>query len=374
MLSDLKVALVHEWLTVLGGSERVVKSFTRLFPEAPIYTSVFQKKNLGDYFSDQRIVTSWLQKIPFATKLYTKFLPLLPGAFEKFNLMDYDVVLSSSSSCAKGVITKAESMHVSYIHSPMRYAWDLYFDYMKDSGPITKFFYEAFDAGYPSMGSPQYPAGRLSSRQLQHSGQENREVLPAQSYGDQPAVDTHWFEPAAAPSRDYYYILSRLIPYKRIDLAVKAFNQLGRRLLIAGSGPELKNLKSMAKSNVEFLGRVSEEDSKRLYQNAKAFLFPGFEDFGITPVEAMASGTPVIAYGKGGVTDSVVPGKTGVFFPKQTTESLITGIEEFESLSLDPRDCRKRADFFSVDNFEEKMTEFIQEKWQEFSNRRYEIR
>jgi len=374
MLNNLKTALVHEWLTVLGGSERVVKSFTKILPQAPIYTSVYNPKTLGEYFSSQVIKTSYLQKLPFATKIYPKLLPLMPGAFEKFNLMDRDIVLSSSSSCAKGVITGAHTMHVSYIHSPMRYAWDLYFDYLQDSGPVTRFFMKKLMPRIRQWDSLNTQRVDYLIANSSTVAQRIEKYYRRKAVVINPPVDTSWFNLAPSPSRDYYFTLSRLIPYKRIDLAVEAFNRLGKKLLIAGAGPELGRLKKMAKPNVEFLGRVSEEESRRLYQNAKAFLFPGFEDFGITPVEAMASGTPVIAYGKGGVRDSVVENITGVFFPHQSVESLIEGVEDFENRNWDPKICRKRADVFSVDLFEGKIQAFLEEKWQEFSKRSYELR
>lgn len=355
----MKVAIVHEWLTIYGGSERVVEQLLKIFPDADIFTTVYNKKNMEKFFPPEKVHTSFMQNIPFSGKLYTKMLSLMPRAFESFDLSDYDLVISSSSACAKGVITSAETTHISYIHTPMRYAWDLYHNYMKSSGPITKLAMKKvmhkirqWDALSGLRVDNFIANSTIVQKRIKKVYRRNSEVI-------YPPVNTDFFTPNNKEPEDYYMILSRLIPYKRIDLAIHACNELGKKLIVLGAGPLEKELKKIAGPTIEFTGRLSDEESRDYYQRCRAFLFPGYEDFGITPVEAQACGRPVIAFGKGGALDSVISGKTGLFFKEQTVGALKDAITDFEKRHFDYTEIRKHAEAYSNDEFIRKMKEFI---------------
>jgi len=372
-LNKLRVAIVHDWLVSYGGAERVVEEFAALFPDAPIYTTVYDEKSIGHAFPGERVIPSYLQKIPFSRKYYRKMLTLMPGAFESFDLSDYDLVLSSSSSCSKGVLTSTSTLHISYIHTPMRYAWDLYPEYLANAGLITRF---AMKRQMP--GIRMWDA--LSSLRVDNFLANSREVAGriAKIYRRDatvlhPPVSTDFFTPEEnnINTDDYYLILSRFVPYKRIDLAIEACNRLGRNLVVIGDGPQEKELKEMAGPSVEFTGRIPDEEIREYYRNCRAFIFPGFEDFGITPVEAQACGRPVIAYGRGGALDTVIPGQTGLFFGEQTTESLEKGIIEFERMKWDSGLIRNHAEKFDRKLFIKKLRDFISislKNFQESSN------
>ncbi|MBN2656117.1 MAG: glycosyltransferase [Spirochaetales bacterium] len=358
----MRVAIVHEWLTIYGGSERVVEQILKLFPEADIFTTVYNEKNMARFFPPEKVHASFMQKIPFSGKFYTKMLSLMPRAFESFDLSDYDLVISSSSSCAKGVITRADTLHISYVHTPMRYAWDLYHDYMKSSGFITRTAMKKtmhrirqWDA-LSAMRVDYFIANsNLVKRRILKVYRREAEVI-------HPPVDTDFFEPNGKEAEEFFLILSRLIPYKRIDLAIKSCNELKRKLVIIGAGPLEKDLKKIASPTVEFKGRLSDSESRDYYQRCKAFLFPGFEDFGITPLEAQACGRPVIAYGSGGVLDSIEDGKTGVFFTEQTVSSMKEGILRFENMVFDSAAIRKHAERFSNYEFRNRLDSFIRSR------------
>jgi len=374
-INNLKTAIVHDWLTSYGGAERVVEELTGLFPDAPIYTSIYSRK-LKDIFPEEKIRTSYMQKLPGVHKYYRKLLSLMPRAFEEFDFSDYDLVISSSSSCAKGILTPASAMHISYVHTPMRYAWDLYPEYLSHSGFATR---AAMRRLMP--GIRQWDA--LTALRVDYFLANSTEVAARikktyrrDSYVLHPPVNTDFFTPLETTAEksantggtesiktpgngDYYLILSRFVEYKRIDLAIKACRTLNKPLVVIGSGPQEKELRKIAGPMTEFTGRLSDREIRSYYRNAKAFLFPGFEDFGITPVESMACGTPVIAYGKGGALDTVVPGKTGIFFYRQNEKALAEAIEESETVKWDSGIIRKHAEQFSRKIFTEKLTAFI---------------
>lgn len=332
--SKLKVAIVHDWLVNFGGAERVVLAILDLFPQAQIYTLVYDKKKMNQYFSNVKIHTSFVQKIPFATKLYTKMLSFMPRAFEAFNLTDFDIVISSSSSCAKGVITRPDSLHIAYIHTPMRYAWDLYYDYKKSSGFLTRFFMNLW---MPNLRLWDYVSSQRIDCIVANShyiAQRIKKFWNRQAKVVFPPVNTS-IRLENVDKEDYYVAFSRLVAYKRVDLAICACKKLGKRLLILGAGPQEKKLKILAKgatNSIEFLGRLSDKDTYKYMSKAKALLFCAKEDFGIIPVEAQSCMCPVIAYGVGGVCESVIDGKTGLFFQEQTVESLQEAIIKFEEM------------------------------------------
>lgn len=363
----MKVAIVHDWLANMGGAERIIKIFHELFPEAPIYTCVYNEEKMSSEFHSMNIRTTFIQKMPFGKSKYQVYLPLMPMAFEQLNLSEYDMVISSSSSCAKGVITRSNTLHICYCHTPMRYAWDFYFEYLKGKNPIIKSLiamqmhkirqWDRISADRVDyfIANSQNVADRIQKHYRRDS-----EVI-------YPPVDTEFYKPRDKDD-SFYLIVSRLVPYKRVDLAVKVFNELGLALKIIGSGGAYNTLKTIAKDNIEFLGRLSDEETKDYYARCKAFIFCGEEDFGITPLEAQACGRPVIAYGKGGALETVVDGVTGLFFYEQSELALKNAVEEFEKNIhiFDKTIIRENALKFDEDNFKIKILGFINQKYEEF--------
>ncbi len=330
----MKVAIVHDWLVNYGGAESVVESILKIYPDADIFTLVYDKRKIGKRFQNNIVVTSSLQKLPFATKLYTKLLKFMPKAFESFDFSNYDLVICSSSSCAKGVITPPDVPHIAYVHTPMRYAWDLFFDYRKRSGRLTRFFmdkwmHEIREWDYISSQriDTLIANSKYIARRIEKFWKRDSEVI-------YPPVHLEKFTPVKNPSLDYYVAFSRLVPYKRIDIALDACKALGKNLVVIGSGSEEKSLKKRAAGakNITFTGRISDEKLCAYLQNCKALIFCAEEDFGIVPLEAQACGRPVIAYGKGGACETVKDGKTGVFFSEQTASSAQEALERFEAL------------------------------------------
>lgn len=353
-LKDLKVAIVHDWLVSLGGAERVVESFLKLFPQADLYTSVYDPKKVK-LFKNRQVRTTFLQHWPLAKSKHQLFAPIRPLAFESIDLKGYDLVISSSSAEAKGVITGTDTLHISNIYTPVRYYWSGYKEYYANPGfgflnPIVRYF-------MPKMTKKlkiwDYAAAQRPDSLIAISKTVSERI---NKYYNRPStviyppVDVQRFANSSTKS-DYYLVVSRLVPYKRVDLAVEACTSLNRKLVVAGRGPELKNLKKLAGSSVEFVENPTDEDITKLYSKARGFIFSAEEDFGITPVEAMAAGTPVICYGKGGATETVVNGKTGVFHDKQSVESLSQAINKFESIKFDKEHIKQRASDFSEDKF-----------------------
>lgn len=353
-LKDLKVAIVHDWLVSLGGAERVVESLLKLFPQADLYTSVYDPKKVK-LFKNRQVRTTFLQHWPLAKSKHQLFASIRPLAFESIDLKGYDLVISSSSAESKGVITGTDTLHISNIYTPVRYYWSGYKEYYANPGfgllnPMVRYF-------MPKMTKKlkiwDYAAAQRPDSLIAISKTVSERI---NKYYNRPStviyppVDVQRFE-NSSPKSDYYLVVSRLVPYKRVDLAVEACTSLNRKLVVAGRGPELKNLKKLAGSSVEFVENPTDEDITKLYSKARGFIFSAEEDFGITPVEAMAAGTPVICYGKGGATETVVNGKTGVFHDKQSVESLSQAINKFESIKFDKKHIKQRASDFSEDKF-----------------------
>lgn len=355
----MKIAIVHEWLTVYGGSERVVEALHEIFPEAPIYCLVYDEKRMPERFKTYDIRPTFLQHVPMAKKHYQLFLPLMPYAYEQLDLTEYDVVITSSSSCSKGIITRSDALNICYCHTPIRYAWECYYDYTRDFGKLKKLLIGwqmhhirmwdrlAADRVDYFIANSNYIRQRIGKYYRRDS-----EVIF-------PPVNTHLYAPK--PKEDFYLIVSRLVAYKRVDLAVQAFNALGLPLVIIGDGGEMDTLRKMAKSNVQLLGRLSDEEIADYYSRAKAFVFCGEEDFGITPVEAQAAGTPVIAYGRGGVLDTVIDGKTGIYFQEPTVESLIAAVQQFEEhgVTYTVEELQVHAEKFSLKRFHQEIDAYI---------------
>lgn len=371
-MDKMKVALVHDWLTGQRGGEKVLEILAEIFPEAPVFTLFHFKGSQSGIIEQRDIRTSFLQKLPFLKKRYRLYLPLFPLAAELFDLGEYELIVSSSHCVAKGVIPRPDALHISYIHSPVRYAWNQYFAYFS---PDKLSFFSRF------LIPPVIHRLRVwdvsSSARVDHfvANSENVAQRIKKYYRRDadvihPPADTDFFSPAAQePVKGYYLIVSALVPYKRIDLAIDAFNLRGEPLKVVGTGPEFKKLKKAARPNIEFLGPVSAESLRSLYQGAKALLLPGEEDFGITALEAQACGTPVIAYGRGGAKETVIPVETGVFFSELTVMSLESALDKFQGLEFNKNIIRSNAMKFSRAAFKEKMASYFEKRWAEFKGK-----
>jgi len=369
-MEKARVALVHDWLTGQRGGEKVLEILAEIFPQAPIYTLFHFPESQVEEIEKREIRTSFLQHFPFLKKKYRFYLPLFPFAAELFDLQDYDLVVSTSHCVAKGVIPHPDALHVCYVHSPMRYAWNQYSPYFSPDKlsfftkriiPPLIHYLRLWDESSSSRVDHFLVNSRNVAQRVEKYYRRQAEVL-------YPPVDTEFFQPGEA-SEDFYLIVSALVPYKRIDLAIQGFNQRGLALKIIGQGPDYKKLKKTAKANVQFLGALDAEDLLRFYQKARALILPGEEDFGITSLEAQACGTPVIAYGRGGALESVVPGKTGLFFPELTVESLLSILDKFKNIEFNKNVIRENALKFSRDIFKEKMASYLREKWSAFRDK-----
>lgn len=371
----MKVALVVDWLTVYSGAERVVEQILQLYPDADLFSLIdFLQDDQRAFLNGKQATTSFLQRMPFARTRYRSYLPLMPLAIEQFDLSGYDLIISSSHAVAKGVLTGPDQLHICYIHSPVRYAWDLQHQYLMQSGLnkglknwIARWslhYIRNFDAR-SSLGVNAFIANsEFIARRVQKCYRRPAEVV-------YPPVNITDFVPQP-DKQDFYVAASRMVPYKRMDLIAQAFRQMPeRKLVIIGDGPDLDKVRAVAAgaSNITVTGFLPFPQMRHYMQQAKAFVFAAEEDFGITPVEAMACGTPVIAYGKGGALETVVDGRTGFFFPQQTPESLIQAVEHFEQQghSIRPEHCREQAEHFSIELFRERFSRAVDAAIQEFN-------
>jgi glycosyltransferase involved in cell wall biosynthesis len=366
-LKDAKVALVHDWLTGMRGGERCLEVFCELFPSADLYTLLHVPGSVTPEIESRRIVTSFIQRLPQAERRYRHYLPLFPAAVRAFDLTGYDLVLSSSHAVAKSVRVPAGVRHVCYCFTPMRYVWDLYDDYF---GPRSGL---AARMLMPPLAAWLRRWDRATAAGVHHFVAISRFVADRirRTYGREadviyPPVDVSRFR-IEETTGDFYLVVSALTPYKRVDLAVEACNRLGRRLLVVGTGPEERRLRGLAGPTVEMLGWRDDTETARLYARCRALLFPPLEDFGITPLEAMAAGRPVIAYGRGGVRETVVPpgeaeAPTGLFFEHQTVEALVEAIRRFEGSmqQFEPKALRRRAESFDRPLFRDRMRAYLE--------------
>jgi len=360
-LGSLRVAIVHYFLISLRGGERVLEAICEVFPQADVFVLVYDPALQSQMLPGHKIRASFVQKLPFARRLYRSYLPLFPVAVEQFDLRGYDLVISNESGLAKGVLTNPETCHICYCHTPMRYGWSLYHDYLMSAGPLKRLFIPYF-MNYIRLWD-QLSANRVdyfiacshnTERRIQKFYRRTSQVL-------YPPIDTAGFQISQAHD-EYYLVVSELVSYKRVDLVVQAFNQLGRALLIVGDGPEFRRYKRLAKPNVQFLGRVSEHELAALYSKCRAMVFLTEEDIGMTALEANASGRPVIAYARGGALETVADGETGVLFPIQTAASLVEAVQRFEQMegTFDPAKLRSHAECFDRSIFQKKFSALVQ--------------
>lgn len=364
-----RVGLVHDWLPVYAGAERVLEQMINVFPEAKLYSLIeCLPKGQRSFLGGREVETSFVQKLPFSSRFYRNYLPLAPLAIEQFDVSDHDVVVSSNYAVAKGVLTRADQLHISYVHSPIRYAWDLYHDYMERVGwlrgmlaRMTLHYLRLYDTQTAPRVDLYVANSQYVARRIWKTYRREAHVI-------YPPVDIDQF--ALEPEKDDFYLtMSRLVSYKRVDLIVEAFNDMpDKELVVIGDGPEFDAIEEMAGPNVTVLGYQPDDAVKYYLQKARAFVYAAEEDFGIAPVEAQACGTPVIAYGKGGVRETVLPGTTGHFFPEQTVEHVKTAVAEFDKLrpSLHAEDMRTQAEQFSVPVFQEAFSHFVHTAYANF--------
>jgi glycosyltransferase involved in cell wall biosynthesis len=358
----MRVAITHDWLNQYRGGERALTEIHHLFPSAPVYTSVYDRSRMPAEVQEWDIRTSFLQRVPFARRHHQAFLPLMPLAFEQFDMTAYDLVITSSSSCAKGVVTRPGATNICYCYTPTRYLWDLYHEYTREHrgraliAPIALWL-RMWDRLAADRVDHFIAISHEVAKRIQRHYRRESDVV-------YPPVDVHRIRPNGLDPEGFYLVVSALVGYKRIDLAIAAANRLKRRLVIVGDGPQRSRLAALAGPTVEFHGRPDDDTVADLYARCSAFLFPGLEDFGIAPVEAQAAGRPVIAYGEGGARETVEDGRTGILFPEQTVESLMDAMVDFESRSFDPATCRANAERFDRSVFRRRFLQVVNERVQ----------
>lgn len=369
----MKSAIVHDWFYTNGGAEKVIQSFININPNFDLFGLIdfLSKEDRNEIINGKSVSTSFIQNLPTSKSNHRKFLPLFPLAIEQFDLSEYDLILSSSASVAKGVLTHSNQLHICYCHSPMRYAWDLYHQYLREAnlnsglkGWFAKYFlhrirmWDVIAANRVDyfIANSNYIAKRIKKTY-------NKEATVIY-----PPVNTDDFE-LDEQKEDFYLVASRMVPYKKIDVVVEAFSQMpDRRLIVIGDGPDFDRIKNIATKNIDLLGYQSFTSLKRYMQKAKAFVFAAEEDFGIVLVEAQACGTPVIAFGKGGCLETVVSGETGLFFYKQTPDAIKEAVKEFENKIdiFDAPSIRKHAEKFNTPRFEMEIKTYIDMRTKEF--------
>jgi glycosyltransferase involved in cell wall biosynthesis len=354
-----RVAIVHDWLTVPGGSEQVVMELLEMFPQAELFTSVYDPSPWPPSITERPVHSSFLNRIPGATRHYPKLLPLMNRAFRSFDLSGFDLLLSSSHACAKNVRTPRGTLHVCYCHTPMRYAWDEGFLEGEDVGHLTRLLLPPLLAWLRRQDLAGAHGPHVFVANSRHVAERIQRHYGRSAEIVNPPVDVDHFLGLQRVPRDFYLAYGRVVPYKRVDLAVAACARLGRELKVAGSGRALEAVRSAAGKGVEFLGQISEAERDGLLSGARALLFPGEEDFGIVPVEAQAAGLPVIAYGVGGARETVLDERTGVLFGEQSAGALEEAIQRFEKLDLDGPAVRENAMRFGRDRFRAQMAEVI---------------
>ncbi len=366
----MKIALVHDHLAQMGGAEKVLQVLCEMFPSAPVYTLLYNEENIKKNFPNIYLEPSIIHKLPGGKKHYKWYMPLMPMAVEFFDLSDYDIVISDSSSFAKGVITKPETFHLCYCHTPTRYLWsdthqyinDLsYNKYFKKIISLVLNYIRMWDRLASDRVDKYLTNSKTSLKRIKKYYQKDAKII-------YPSINMEDFK-ISDILEDYYLAGCRLVPYKRLDIVIEAFKKNGLKLKIFGDGIDEERLKNLAKDykNIEFLGRVSDEEKSILYSKCIAFINPQIEDFGITPVEAMASGRPVIAQKKGGSLESVVENETGILFNKESAEDINLAIQKLEKMQINPEKIRKHARKFSKENFKKQFLEYLDTEYKKFT-------
>lgn len=370
----MKIAIICDWLVTVGGAEKLLGQVLQCFPDADLFAVIdFVDPDKRDFLLNKAVKTTFIQKLPFAKKHYRNYLPLMPLAIEQLDVSNYDLIISSSHAVAKGVITGPDQVHISYVHSPMRYAWDLQHQYLKETGLDKKIH------GY----LVRYLLHKLrlwdlrSAQGVDHFianshfiAQRIRKIYRREAEVISPPIDVSQFTPYAQ-KEDFYLTASRLVPYKKIDLIVESFAQMpDKKLVVVGDGPDLAKVKAKARANVHILGYQPTAKLIQLMQHAKAFIFAAEEDFGLIPVEAQACGTPVIAFGKGGALETVrgltQEKPTGLFFAEQTPAAIVDAVKRFEANQerFTVENCVENAHRFTHEKFQTAFKKFVEEKWQ----------
>lgn len=367
----MKVALIHDHLAQDGGAEKVLKVLADMFPDAPIYTLLYEQKHADKYFKNRKINTSIIQRLPGGIKHYQWYMPFMPMAVEFFDLKRYDLVISDASAFAKGVITSTDTLHICYCHTPTRYIWSDTHQYIEELR-YNKYFKKLISLVLNYIRIWDRQAADRVDKYIANSKTVKRRITKyykADSSVIYPPVAIEKFSVAEA-QEDYFLIGGRLAPYKRVDIVIKAFKKLNKKLKIFGDGVDLERLKKIAgdNKNIEFLGRVSDDERAELYRKCQAFINPQEEDFGITVVEAMASGRPVIALKKGGARETVIEGRTGIFFNNQTPESLINAVSKFNANNFNPQEIRAHAEQFSTERFKREIKDYIEKEYEKFKS------
>jgi glycosyltransferase involved in cell wall biosynthesis len=365
----MKIAIVYDYMLQMGGGERVIRALHAIFPDAPIYTTVYAPERLDPDFREMDIRTSFIDRLPLSHRKFELYVPLYAFAMEQFDFRDYDVVLSVSTMVAKGVITGPRTCHVSICFTPMRWAWDLYHDYLAELRDMRlvrwmfrfwTHYYRTWDVASASRVSYFIAGSEVAAARIRKHYGRDSEVL-------HPPVDTRRFRPNGKPPEDFYLVVSRLVYAKRIDVAIRAFAGTQRRLVVIGEGERLAHFRRFATENIVFLGYQPDEVVQDHYARCRALVFPGEEDFGLTPVEAQACGRPVVAYAAGGSLETVIDAETGVFFPEQTPEALLGAIERFERLSFDGERIRANAERFDAAIFAERIRAVVERRHAEYA-------
>jgi glycosyltransferase involved in cell wall biosynthesis len=356
----MKVAIIHYWLVGMRGGEKVIEALCELYPQADIFTHVYVPEKISDTIRKHRIVPTFINKLPRAARMYKTYLPLMPLALEQLDLRDYDLIISSESGPAKGIIPPPRALHVCYCHTPMRYIWNMYHDYRKSTGRLKRLVMPPL-SHYLRMWDVT-SAARVDSF-VANSATVARRIH--RYYGSDsvviyPPVDTEAFS-IAAPSElsDYYLMAGELVPYKRPDLAVSAFNEMKLKLVVIGGGEMLDEIRRLAGPTVTVLGSQPFDVLRQHYARCRALIFPGEEEFGMVPVEAMASGRPVVAFGRGGATETVARNVSGVFFAEQSVAAISSAVRSLETIEIDPEKIAAHASQFGRDQFLQKMRKHI---------------
>lgn len=360
----MRVAIVHDWLTGMRGGEKVLEALCDLYPSAPIYTLIHNRGSVSSKIESHPIRTSFLQHAPFVKRRYRNYLPLFPRAIERFHLQNYDLVISSSHCVAKGIIPAPSALHVCYCHTPMRYIWSHYNDYFGDHKvgilkrltlPAVRDYLCAWDVS-ANQRVDRFAANskNVAERIKKFYGRESRVIYPP--------VDVEYYTPSDTDRGPFFLIVSALVPYKRIEIAIETFNRSGQTLVIVGTGPEYRTLKKIAQPNIQFAGRIEVHELRELYRKAAALVQPGEEDFGINMVEALACQCPVIAFHKGGATETIADGETGIFFNDLNATALGAAVDKFRSISFNKTSMRKTALRFSTARFKDEFQRLIAEK------------